>query len=130
MAWRWWYVGGLSGSFECANDDEFLAQWKTLPDDGVLGFKFFFDTFSGNTRHARNAGGTDWYWLQPTDNGIVLGNSDDAATEISTRYPGAVLKRGQWTTPDDLERVECEQAKAQYWGDEPITIELAGCCGN
>jgi hypothetical protein len=128
MAVAWWYTEGRSGTFECQTDADFVAQWTALPDDGVLAFKFYFDA-KAPTRLSQNLNGNDWYWIQPTDNGIVFGHSDDTKEDILTRYPGALLKRGMWTTVNDIQRVISEQAAATYWADDPLDISLSGCNG-
>lgn len=129
MAVSWWYTDGRQGHFEAPTDDELMAEWEKLPDDGVLAFKFYYDVCSP-TRLAQNLNGNDWYWLQPTDKGVLFGHSDDTQENILARYPGAVLRRGQWTTPDEMQRVITEQSAATYWADAPIDTSLAGCCGN
>jgi len=128
MAVHWWYTNGRSGTFECQTDADFISQWAALPDDGVLAFKFWFDA-KNPTRLGQNLNGNDWYWLQPTDNGVLFGHSDDTQDEILARYPGAILKRGQWTTADEMQTVVAQQASATYWGDDPLDIVLGGCGG-
>jgi hypothetical protein len=128
MAIAWWYVNGVAGTADTPTDEELLAAWRNLPDDGALAFKFFYDA-KAPTRLAQHLNGNDWYWLQPTDSGVLFGHSDDAPEEIAARYPGAILKRGKWTTAEDMQRVVAEQAAASYWGDAPLDVSLDGCGG-
>jgi len=128
MAVSWWYTEGRQGHFEAPTDDELMSEWSALPDDGVLAFKFYFDA-KNPTRLMANANGNNWYWLQRTDNGVLYGHSDDTQDDILARYPGAVLKRGMWTTPEDMQRVVNEQSAAVYWADAPLDISLGGCSG-
>lgn len=124
-----WYTDGRTWRFDVANDDEFMAAWSSLPDDGALAFKVWYDQLAP-VRLARNISGDEWYYARPTPLGLMLDHgSNSPKAEILARYPGAVVLRGMATSEDEMWRVSFEQAHATYWGDPP-PVKLDGCCGD
>jgi hypothetical protein len=92
VAWKAWYRGDLAF---CSTGYE----WEDLPDEGVVGVVIVFDDAT-----RRNMTGSDFYWMatilgQPT---LCQGLHDDNPAE---RYPGASIKKGVWTTDDEMRRV-------------------------
>lgn len=102
VGWLAWYTEGRRYS-----SDE--TAWDDLPDDGALLFVVYFDrTTPGGVRHKRILSGADYYFRQ----GPLLADTNDPPDEIRRRYPGAVIKRGKWTTDDDMARVLAEAKSA------------------
>jgi hypothetical protein len=106
LAWKAWYVGGRSFCSEG-------TTWEELPDDGMLGLVVVFDEVAepSLTRMHRFVSGTDLYWMvdilgEPT---ICQGQHED---KPETRYPGAVIKRGAWTSDEEMAKVN--EQMAQY----------------
>jgi hypothetical protein len=122
-----YYKGGRYQQHEAASDAELLALWDNLPADGALAFKLFFDKKEGAYTLAQNMVGNDWYWLRGTPEGVEFGHSDDSKSEIEERYPGALLKRGQWTSPGEMATVAASIANLKYWMDTDPDIVLGGC---
>ena len=92
VAWKAWYRGGEA---YCSNG----CEWVDLPDEGVIGVTICYDD---DTR--RFMTGSDFYWLatilgKPT---LCQGLHDDFPER---RYPGAIIKRGVWTTDDEMRHV-------------------------
>lgn len=80
----------MSGSFVSSKD-----AWADVPDDGVL-YKMIY--YSDGTRQAQS--GMDYYFEEETELGVTRGTGTDF-DDIRTRYPKALVKRGQWV-PDEL----------------------------
>lgn len=92
IAWKAWFSGGRSW---CSSG----TPWEDLPEEGVIGVVIVFDD---GTR--RNMTGSDMYWMvellgKPT---LCQGLHDDRPAE---RYPGASIKRGVWTSDEEMRRV-------------------------
>ena len=94
--WRAYYTEG------CRFDSDGY-RWRDLPDDGVLGIKLWLDDGQ------QCIYGFDWYFHIP-DTGLFAGN-DDAPDEILARYPGAILKRGQWIPSDEWRQIKREMQR-------------------
>jgi hypothetical protein len=103
LAWKAWYSGGRAF---CSTG----TDWADLPDEGVLGIVVVFDEVSpAGTRLHRFVSGTDLYWMvdilgHPT---ICQGSHDD---KPERRYPGASIKKGVWTSDEEMARVNDEMA--------------------
>lgn len=84
-----------------------LADWRDLPDDGVLVVMLYYDKFctQGQTRYRRILQGNDWYFIAPGVLDQVYGHGNESPDEIARRYPGAVVKRGQWTDDTHYQQV-------------------------
>jgi hypothetical protein len=96
--WRVWFVGGHTYDGETFND------WASIPDDGVLSVMLWFDD---GTRRVMQ--GNDFYFATP---GGVYGHNDHPQQETERRYPGASVKRGQWTTDAEMEHIAREAIEA------------------
>lgn len=106
--WRIWYTDD-----RVFDSDE--ADWRALPDDGVLTLVIYYDEFSGRDNSVRQRlilNGQDWYFYDPgTD---VFGANSDPLETNKERYPDAVFKRGKWTTRAEYERVR-KRARDSTW---------------
>ena len=103
-AWRVYYTD--SREYSSAETD-----WAELPDDGVLLLRLYYDAFSrGGVRYTKSLSGDDYYFHVPgTD---LYGCNNDPPAEIRERYPGAVVKRGKWTTHAEMRRVQQRSKEA------------------
>lgn len=98
VGWRCWYT-----------DDRHYSSadhsWAELPDDGVLCLKLYYDEQAGgDERYTLLLDGDDRYFHIP--NTDLYGCSNDPPDEILERYPGAVVKRGKWTTAEEFYTVK------------------------
>lgn len=91
--WRVWFKGGSvydSG-----------VSWSSLPPTGCLLVMVYFDP-----RGRRYMSGSDWYFLQETDDGPIIGSlgfdSRLHLDDVWSRYPGAVILEGEWTTDKEM----------------------------
>jgi hypothetical protein len=74
--------------------------WEKVPGDGLLGMVVYFDEKApdGNPlRRVAYGGNCDYYFRAPGPVGPIYGHSNDDPETITTRYPGASVKRGKWT---------------------------------
>ena len=105
IGWKAWYRGGRAF---CSTG----TRWADLPDDGALGFVVLFDEFSpgSDERYRRFVSGSDLYWMVEIegDQTLCQGFHDD---HVEKRYPGAIIKRGAWTSDDEMQRVNAQMAK-------------------
>lgn len=104
IAWKAWYAGGRA---YCSTG----TRWVDLPDDGVLGFVVLFDHVSPqDERYRRFVSGSDLYWMVEIegDQTLCQGSHEDKPAE---RYPGASIKRGRWTSDEEMWRVNQEMAE-------------------
>ena len=103
VEWRAWYTSER----EFASDD---CEWRALPDDGVLAISL---TWDGGSQAIY---GFDHYFHVPgTD--LYAGN-DDPPAMIRERYPGAIIKRGQWTTPQRWREIKREAQRHGIYRDD------------
>lgn len=93
--WRVWYDGGRVFSSED-------TAWGDLPADGVQHVAVYL----GPGR--RDMAGCDYYFKA----GEVIGANNDNPGDIAKRYPGASIKRGRYTTDEELERIQVEARKS------------------
>jgi hypothetical protein len=102
VAWKAWYHGGRAF---CSTG----APWEDLPDEGVLGVVMVFDEKSPGTdvQMRRMMAGSDLYWGCEIGGHFTLceGSHEDLPQE---RYPGASVKRGVWTSDEEMSRVNEE----------------------
>ena len=98
--WRTYYTEGRD--FNSTDD-----RWADLPDDGVLVLRLYYDDFAGrdgSVRYTKSLSGDDHYFHIPgTD---LFGCNNDPIDEIHDRYPGAIVKRGKWTTHAEMTAVQ------------------------
>ena len=90
--WKAWYRGGVA---YCSNG----YKWADLPDEGVIGVTIVFDN-----DHRRFMTGSDFYWTAEILGELTFcqGLHDDFPEH---RYPGAIIKKGVWTTDDEMQLV-------------------------
>jgi hypothetical protein len=97
VRWQAWYAGG--GVYA----GEGLADWKWLPDEGVL---FVMVYFPDGT--SRACSGDTWYFAFETEEGEVYAHSSDPKEELDRLYPEASFKRGVWVSEAEIQRVNSE----------------------
>lgn len=98
IGWRIWYTCDRHFNSE-------QHEWAGLPNDGVLCLKLFYEEMaSGDERYTLLLDGDDYYFHTPDTN--LFGCSNDPPEEIRERYPGAIIKRGKWTTAEEFYRVK------------------------
>ena len=94
MGWRVFYGDGAEFSSE-------NLEWSELPDDGVAVVVVYLE-------QARRLLllGDDWYfqWVAP-DGASVIASNKDPLWENERRYPGALFKRGKWTSSGMIARL-------------------------
>jgi hypothetical protein len=103
IGWRAWYTGGRT--FDSAT-----TEWEDLPDDGVVLIMLYQDVRdSSNFFLRRGMSGADYYFKS----GDIYGSGfhDD---EIPRRYPGASIKRGKWTTEEEMYAVTEEANRERF----------------
>lgn len=102
FSWKAWYRGGPT---YCSTGHEF----KHLPDDGLLGIVIVFDQTSPNsdTRLRRIVSGSDLYWCCELLGKFTIcqGSHEDKPEK---RYPGCIIKKGAWTSDEEMDRVNNE----------------------
>lgn len=81
-------------------------EWDEPPDDGTLVLKLYYEAMSGDSdeRYTLLLDGDDYYFHVPDTN--LYGCSNDPPEEIRERYPGAIIKRGMWTTAEEFYAVK------------------------
>lgn len=99
--WRAWYKGMVR-----YNSGE--VSWADLPDDGLLGAVVYFR--KGDRKERRIMTGCDWYFYSPADESYFDNNAPPESNLL--RYPGCILKRGQWTNETEMRQVDQEAAGA------------------
>lgn len=101
MFWKIWYKGGVS--YEGSTEED----WAALPDDGVLNIGIRFGRDEYGIMLGEFVSGSDWYWMHE---GKIYqsGTSSDTPGEwLPHNAPnGAVLKKGRWTTEEELAAVD------------------------
>ena len=102
-----WYEEGPPHEFVEPNLD---IEWLVLPEDGLQAIKGLYNHVnpSNEVPYAFSLSGCDWYFMTP--DGIVGGDTNTTKEEIERRYPGAVVKRGKWTSPANIDRINAEVA--------------------
>lgn len=100
VAWKAWYRGGQSF---CSPGTE----WEDLPNEGVIAVAIRFD----NGMH-RVMTGSDYYWMVEIlgKTTFCQGLHEDKPAE---RYPGASIKRGVWTSDEEMQQILQEMADWQ-----------------
>lgn len=105
IGWRIWYTEGRVY-------DSQMTTWEKLPDDGVLCICYYFsDTTPAGLPLRRVDSGADYYFKA----GDVYGSNNDPPEIILARYPDANIKRGKWTTLDEMNSAEQEMMRANTW---------------
>jgi hypothetical protein len=102
IAWKAWYRGGQA---YCSTGRE----WADLPDDGVLAVVVIFDEScpTSGVVLRRMISGTDLYWVCEIDGHRTFcqGAHEDFPAK---RYPSAIIKKGVWTSDEEMQRVNEE----------------------
>ena len=102
LAWKAWYRGGQA---YCSTGRE----WASLPDEGVLAVVVVFDECcpTSGVQLRRMISGSDLYWTCEIDGHETFcqGSHEDKPRR---RYPGAIIKRGIWTSDEEMQRVNEE----------------------
>lgn len=101
IGWRVWYSGGAPLSSR-------EHRWEDLPADDVQCVMLYHE---GGTRRVMS--GNDFYWRWRSDFGMVYAQGDERPEE--SRYPGAAVLRGKWTSDENLKRIEAEAMEARSW---------------
>lgn len=105
IAWRAFYRGSRVYTSE-------RTVWEDLPGDGVLSIVLYFDEAAPSRDPLRRImEGSDYYFRAPGESGPIFGHSDETPESIRRRYPGASIKRGQWTDDETMHRIT-QQARA------------------
>lgn len=120
VGWRAWYVRPDGAVMEFTSRQ---IAWEDLPDDGMLGIRWYEDTYHPNNEGLRNGlkiTGMDYYFMADGPSGIIMGADVDrrgvnVPDEIRSRYTNAKVKRGIWTDPDTFDKV---------WQDIKAATEL------
>lgn len=98
-SWRVYYKGG-------AVYDSTKTAWTALPRTGVLLVMLYFDP---DPKLRRYMSGSDWYFCQPNNGDPILGSlgydSQRDKNYVETRYPGADVIEGIWTTDAEMRSV-------------------------
>lgn len=92
MRWRIWYDGGRFFDSES-------MSWEELPEDGVQLVVVYLP------KGQRHISGCDFYFKADGD---ILGGNSDSEVSIRRRYSGAVIKRGRWTSDEEIGRIKQE----------------------
>lgn len=98
--WRAWYTDGRVF-------DSRSHAWRDIPLDGMLVLVVYYDEEDAHGRPKRKIfDHEDWYFHEPgTD---LFGTVRGPVDEHLPRYPGAVFKRGKWTTEEEFIRAREE----------------------
>lgn len=101
---RVWFIDGAVYSSQ-------RFHWADLPYDGLLVRMLYYE---GGGKQIQQ--GTSYYYEAPHHSGEVIRGAGMDADDIERRYPGAVIKRGQWA-PDEYYRKVVDEAMASTWND-------------
>ncbi len=108
----WYEKKTYQASF--ADNGTLIEWWRSLPDDGALAFRAWFDVFSP-TRLGRFVVGHSWYFLLASEDPSIDGY-DGPLRELTERYPEAIAKRGKLVGERRMAEVNAELAVTRYWG--------------
>jgi hypothetical protein len=103
IAWKIWYKDNIVIEGVTAED------WAAAPDENVVGIAAHFGRNENNIMLGALVSGSDWYWLY--DNQIhQSGTSSEIPGEwLAHSAPeGAILKKGSWTSNEEIARVDIE----------------------
>lgn len=98
------------------HEDDLETVWLQMPQDGLQKVQYVYnhrnvsrDGRSG-AHYKGSLSGCDWYFMARAADGNLFIGGDQNVTkaEIDARYPGAVLKRGKWTSPANIDRINAE----------------------
>ena len=110
VGWRAWYANGQVY-------DSVSSGWESLPDDGVLVIKLYFNTeYVPGKRYSRAMMGSDWYFRAAGSEDFVYGSCSEKEFEsLHDRYKNAVSKRGIWVEEQKMYRVADAAGKSDRW---------------
>ena len=100
VGWKAWYIGGRKY-------DSSRTAWADLPDDEVILIQLYFDKRGERSRlpYRRVFLGDDYFWHKPPDVWGSCRHADMTPEQIIERYPGAIIKRGKWTSDDEYNHI-------------------------
>jgi len=90
ISWRCWYNNLQSEIVEYTSLNSTLDN---LPEDGFQAMRLWFA--DGNSKVIS---GNDYYFFYEHPTGIIYGQTNDTPETINSRYPGALIKKGRYTT--------------------------------
>lgn len=103
MNWRIWYKGNQKF------DGETQSDWDALPDENVIGIAIRFGKDEYDITLAELVSGSDWYWMRNGKIEQSCTSSDVPDEWLPHNAPeGASLKRGRWTTEEELHQIDSE----------------------
>ncbi len=98
IGWSVWY----EDSFYTSHD----TRWGDLPDDGVQ----VMYLYKSDGRRLHCSGDSSYFHVPPD----VWGSNRDEPNEVRKRYPGAIVKRGKWTSLEKLQAIEKKAVDYQW----------------
>lgn len=103
MLWKIWYKGDLKieGTTE--------AEWAAAPTEGVICVAARYGQDPYGIELGAVFSGSDWYWMYEGQLYQSGTSSDTPGEWLPSGAPdGAVLKRGEWTTNEEMNADEAE----------------------
>lgn len=97
ISWRCWYNNLDNQVTEYTSINTTL---ENLPSDGFQGMKLFFA--DGTSKFIN---GSDYYFFYEHPSGIIFGQTNDSPQIIDSKYPGAVVKYGKYTTEGIMQNI-------------------------
>jgi hypothetical protein len=96
-SWRCWYNNNSSEITEYNSVEHNLID---LPEDGFQAMRLWY--FNGTGRFIL---GNDFYFFASHPSGTIYGHSNDAYTDIESRYNEVTIKRGKHTTDELINEI-------------------------
>lgn len=106
MGWRVWVEDfDLAAGYRVYRGVQ--EDWALLPNDGVLCVMIYFDDNAPSGMPLRRiATSSDSYFMFIGPDGHwAIGDNNETVAEVLIRYPGAIVKRGKWTSDQIMQRV-------------------------
>jgi len=109
--WRAWYAGGK------VYDSKATAAWGDLPKVGMIGVCVYYADGT-----SFRVDGSCLYFCQPVGDDCIIGGTgfnvgptqvDAEAAAIVSKYPGAVVIEGSYTTAEEMARMESERSASK-----------------
>ena len=91
VGWRVWYDGGRTF-------DSRTMQWADLPDDGLQVMVVYY----ANGNRSMESGNDIYFEAPGKSGGLIYGSSLEPKRHILVRYPKAIVKKGRWTTYQEI----------------------------
>lgn len=92
VSWRVWY-NNLSS--EITEYNSINHDFNDLPDDGFQAMRLWYNNGQG-----RFISGNDFYFFASHPTGTIYGQTNDGSTDIISRYPEVIIKKGKYTTDE------------------------------